>query len=154
ERDEQRERQQKFHRRRQPERIAHVRAIRAQQECRERDGEAEDGRLPQMVRERRDHRLFSGLSLVVLAPSCCRSRSRCPIVFSSSGMPPRASLPASASCAIIGSARPPKKLRISSSRRCRATSRATTGSKMWALPVFFTRRTAFFASIRYTVVWI
>ena len=52
---------------------------------------------------------------------------------SSSRRSSRVSFPASTSCAIIGCARPPKRLSTSSSSRCRATSRATIGSKMCAL---------------------
>ena len=70
------------------------------------------------------------------------------IAFSISLMSSSVSFPASTSCAIIGCARPPKKLRISSSSRCRVTSRATIGSKMCALLILRTRRTAFFPSSR------
>ena len=76
------------------------------------------------------------------------------MVFSSSRRSSSVSLPGSASCAIIGWARPPKKLRISSSSLCLVTSRATIGSKMWALLIFRTRRKALFPSSRYIVVWI
>src|SRR5690348_3413753 len=70
------------------------------------------------------------------------------IVFSSSRMSSRVSFPASASWAIMGCARPPKKLRISSSRRWRAISRGIVGSKMWALLILRARRTAFLVSSR------
>src|ERR1051326_1273492 len=140
-----------------------VRAVLAQRRRHEPGGEDEQRRLPEMVRQEGNHRAppdftffrFVGFVRFVRFVGFFRffRFSWLLTIFSSSRTSSRVSFPASASCAIIGCALPPKKLRISSSSRCRATSRATVGSKMCALPIFRTRRRAFFTSIRYTVVW-
>src|SRR5262249_22550531 len=134
-------------RRAEPQPVPNVRAAPAEEERQQAYCQGEDGGLPEMIRQ-----LFDHFALRFLSFSAFRSRSRFLIVFSSSRTSSIVSFPYSASCAIIGCARPPKKLRISSRSRCRATSRATIGSKMSALPIFRTRATAFFFSNRYTVV--
>src|SRR5579885_3591391 len=73
--------------------------------------------------------------------------------FSASFTSSSVSFPDSIRCDITGCVRPPNSASKSSiSRRC-ADCRDTTASKICALLIFLTRRTAFLPSRRYTVVW-
>src|SRR5262245_14397042 len=75
-------------------------------------------------------------------------------VSSASLMSSSVSFPDSTRRAITGFGLPPKRLSSSSINRFWAASREIAASKMLALLIRFTQRTAFLRSIRYTVVWI
>src|SRR5204863_5899497 len=140
ERDQDRERHKKLHRRGQPQRVPHRGATAPERERRQRDDRGKERGLPDVVRHRRKRhhaRSFLASFLSVRSASCTSSR---------------VSFPASMRCATTGWVQPPKKLRNSSiNRRC-AVDREICGSKMYALPTFLTRRTAFLASRRDTIV--
>src|SRR6185312_5636524 len=121
-------------RRGEPQAVAEPRAIAAACEGQEGDAGREYRRLPEVV-EDVGHHFFR-----VLSVSCCAFCFR--IAFSRWRTSSSVSFPASTSCCIIGCGRPPKKLRMVSRSRCRATSRSTRGSKMCALPILRVRRTA------------
>src|SRR4029077_14169099 len=127
-------------RRGQPQGVPHRRAAPPERERRQRDDRGEERGLPDVVRhQRKQHHVRSFLaSFLSVRSASCTSSS--------------VSFPASIKCATTGCVRPPKKLRNSSiNRRC-AVDPEICGSKMYALPTFLTRRTAFLASRRDTIV--
>src|SRR6185312_2458864 len=98
-------------------------------------GQRHEGRLPEVVQDRGQHHVFA------LSSSCLSRRS-------ASRTSSRVSLPVWIRWAITGWARPPNRPRKSSIRRRWADERLTHASKMWALPIFLTRRTTFLTSSR------
>src|SRR5688572_12283156 len=147
--DERGKRHQKLRGRRQPYPIAKGGTLVLQCEGNERGKRGKQRGLPEMVpgegeeftdREGKGaHRGFSFFdSLRISCSASCTSSS--------------VSLPVSTRWATTGCGRPPKKLSRSSMRRRCAALREMAASKMCALPIFLSRRIAFFVSSRYTIV--
>src|ERR1700685_1409682 len=105
----------------------------AQRQGKYRRDEGENRRLPQVVRDCADHGAFSFLT--------CNRRA-----LSAYLMSLMVGRPDSIKWAITGCARPPKRFRNSSINRRWVAPRVITASKIWALPLFFARRMAFFLS--------
>src|SRR6185369_12767430 len=136
---EQRERNEELHRSSQPEPIPHGCTVVPQRQRQYPHRPCEHGGLPEMVREWREIlKRHCDLSF----PGALRR------AFSASFISLRVSSPDSTRCAITSLARPPKTDSNSSTKRRCAALREITASKMLALLMRFTQRSAFLRSNR------
>src|SRR5262249_2406435 len=127
---EQRKRQEELYRCSQPKPISRRCAVSPQGERQHPHRAGENGRLPEVVRQRRKIRIFHcDLSFL-------RGFWR---AFSASLMSFRVSSPDSTRCAITSFARPPNTASRSSTKRRCASLREITASKMFALLIRFTQ---------------
>ena len=110
------ERDQEFEGSAEPQPIAHLGAVAAKHQGQKSGQDRENHRLPEMVHQFAHHGIHRFPSRRLCASSLCT-------VFCNSRTSSMESFPASASCAIMGRARPPKKLRISSKKLRRRKSR-------------------------------
>src|SRR5262245_51394872 len=141
-RDQKRKRDEKLNGGRQPDPISNPCIILPQRKSQDGGNCRNDRRLPEMIRDWRQE------------ANVCHSFSFLNFwsAFRASSMSSSVNLPVSINCAITGCGRPPNRLNRSSTSFRWAAPREITASKMWALLIFFARRTAFLFSRRYTIV--